>query len=134
MPENSTDLASSQTFPNHLPESAHVTSSMLLCFFIFYLIQLPLLWIHISKLRYLFAVKIVVMPLFGLALFGWSIGMAKGFGPVFSKPTVIKDGRPAAVVFFQAFTSAIGPKATLALYASLPPVCSIHKLTSDLTQ
>ncbi|GJN87706.1 hypothetical protein Rhopal_000661-T1 [Rhodotorula paludigena] len=104
-----------KTFPNHLPESAHVTSSMLLCFFIFYLIQLPLLWIHISKLRYLFAVKIVVMPLFGLALFGWSIGMAKGFGPVFSKPTVIKDGRPAAVVFFQAFTSAIGPKATLAL-------------------
>jgi hypothetical protein len=53
---------------------------MLLCFFIFYLIQvcfccspssgsarltrqlqLPLLWIHISKLKYLFAVKIVIM-------------------------------------------------------------------------
>ncbi|BGP37036.1 hypothetical protein JCM10449v2_000940 [Rhodotorula kratochvilovae] len=102
-------------FPNHLPESAHVTSSMLLCFFIFYAIQLPLLWIHISKLKYLFAVKIVVMPIFGLTLFGWAIGMAKGFGPVFSKPTNIKDGRPAGAVFMAAFTSAIGPKATLAL-------------------
>ncbi|KPV76726.1 uncharacterized protein RHOBADRAFT_51725 [Rhodotorula graminis WP1] len=102
-------------FPNHLPESAHVTSSMLLCFFIFYLIQLPLLWIHISKLKYLFAVKIVIMPIFGITLFGWAVGRAHGFGPVFSKPTLIKDGRPAGVVFMSAFTSAIGPKATLAL-------------------
>ncbi|BGP32065.1 hypothetical protein JCM10296v2_003844 [Rhodotorula toruloides] len=100
-------------FPNHLPESAHVTSSMLLCFFIFYLIQLPLLWIHISKLKYLFA--IVIMPFFGFALFGWAVGRAHGFGPVFSKPTNILDGRPAAVVFLSAFTSAIAPKATLAL-------------------
>lgn len=47
-----------KTFPNHLPESAHVTSAMLLCFFIFYIVQLPLLYIHISKLRYLFMVKV----------------------------------------------------------------------------
>jgi NCS1 family nucleobase:cation symporter-1 len=47
-----------KTFENHLPASAHVTSAQLLCFFIFYLIQLPLLYIHISKLRYLFMVKV----------------------------------------------------------------------------
>lgn len=35
---------------------------------IFYIIQLPLLWIHISKLRYLFAVKVVIMPIFGFTL------------------------------------------------------------------
>lgn len=40
---------------------------------------------------------------------------AKGFGPTFSKPTNIADGTPAAVVFFQCVTTAIGPKATLAL-------------------
>ncbi|KAK1452942.1 NCS1 nucleoside transporter [Colletotrichum cuscutae] len=39
----------------------------------------------------------------------------KGFGPTFSKPTLIKNGTPAIVVFFQCVTSAIGPKATLAL-------------------
>lgn len=33
------------SFPNHLPLSANVTSSQLLCFFIFYIIQLPLLYI-----------------------------------------------------------------------------------------
>lgn len=52
---------------------------------------------------------------------------ADGFGPTFSKPTRIRDGTPVVVVFFQCVTSAIGPKATLALnmpdftrYASSP--------------
>lgn len=34
-----------RNFPNHLPLNANVSSAQLLCFFIFYLIQLPLLWI-----------------------------------------------------------------------------------------
>ncbi|KAK7444625.1 hypothetical protein CaCOL14_000399 [Colletotrichum acutatum] len=85
-------------FPNHLAESAHVTSSELLCFFLFIIIQLPLLWLHVSSLS-------SSSDLFS----------GKGFGPTFSKPTLIKDGTPAIVVFFQCVTSAIGPKATLAL-------------------
>ncbi|KAF8900934.1 permease for cytosine/purines, uracil, thiamine, allantoin-domain-containing protein [Mucidula mucida] len=100
---------------NHLPPNAHVTSSELLCFFIFYVIQLPLLWIHISKLRYLFMVKVVVMPIFGFTLFGWAVSRAHGFGPVFSHGTSITSGNTAAYLFFSAMTSAIAPKATLAL-------------------
>lgn len=124
-------------FPNHLPESAHVTSAELLCFFLFILVQLPLLWLHVSSLRYMFMAKTVVMPIFGLTLFIWALVAGKsstscayhhpkdeaktrpcpahGFGPTFSKPTQIKDGTPVAVVFFQCVTTAIGPKATLAL-------------------
>ncbi|GAA5924324.1 uncharacterized protein JCM15063_005602 [Sporobolomyces koalae] len=104
-----------KTFPNHLPASAHVTSAQLLCYFIFFVVQLPILWIHISKLRYLFMAKIILMPIFGIVLFGWSVGSAGGFGPTFSRPTKILDGRPVAVVFFSAMSSAIAPKATLAL-------------------
>ncbi|KAK3700377.1 hypothetical protein LTR37_015988 [Vermiconidia calcicola] len=102
-------------FPNHIPASAHVTSAQLLCFFLFILIQLPLLYLHVSTLRYLFMAKTVIMPIFGLALFIWALVTAGGFGPTFSKPTRIVDGTPAVVVFFQCVTSAIGPKATLAL-------------------
>ncbi|KAJ6604424.1 NCS1 nucleoside transporter family [Mycena vulgaris] len=91
-----------KTFPNHLPSSAHVTSSELLCFFIFYIIQLPLLFIHISK------------PIFGLALFGWAVGRAHGFGGIFKHKTDA-PGFPVVAVFFSAMTSAIAPKATLAL-------------------
>lgn len=59
--------------PNHIPETAHVTSAELLCFFLFVLIQLPLLWLHVSSLRYMFMAKTVVMPIFGLALFIWAL-------------------------------------------------------------
>ncbi|KAF8864318.1 hypothetical protein BDZ45DRAFT_797420 [Acephala macrosclerotiorum] len=101
-------------FPNHIPASAHVTSAQMLCFFLF-IIQLPLLWLHVSKLRYLFMAKTNVMPIFGLTLFIWALAAAKGFGPTFSKGTHITDGTSAVVVFFQCVTTAIGPKATLAL-------------------
>ena len=55
------------------------------------------------------------MPIFGIVLFAWAVKAANGFGPVFSKPSKITDGTPVAVVFLQCVTSAIGPKATLAL-------------------
>jgi NCS1 family nucleobase:cation symporter-1 len=101
-------------FPNHIPASSHVTSAQMLCFFIF-ILQLPLLYLHASKLRYLFMAKTIVMPIFGLTLFVWALVAARGFGPTFSKGTHIKNGTPIAVVFFQSITTAIGPKATLAL-------------------
>lgn len=102
-------------FENHLPASAHVTSAQLLCFFLFIIIQAPLLWLKVSSLKYMFMAKTVIMPIFGLTLFIWALVAAKGFGPTFSKPTHIVDGTPVAVVFLQCVTTAIGPKATLAL-------------------
>lgn len=101
--------------PNHLPSSGPITSAQLLCFFLAIIVQLPLLYLNIPQLRYLFLVKMVIMPIFGLALFIWAVATAHGFGPVFSKPSQITDGTPVAVVFLQCVTSAIGPKATLAL-------------------
>ncbi|EME38986.1 hypothetical protein DOTSEDRAFT_160813 [Dothistroma septosporum NZE10] len=102
-------------FPNRIPESAHVTSAELLCFFLFIIIQLPLLYLHVSSLRFLFMAKTFIMPVFGLTLFIWALVAANGFGPTFSRPTRITDGTPVVVVFFQCVTTAIGPKATLAL-------------------
>ncbi|KAJ7357134.1 NCS1 nucleoside transporter family [Mycena albidolilacea] len=96
-----------RSFKNHFPASAHVTSSELLCFFIFYIVQLPLLFVHISKagLRHLFMLK----PIFGFALFGWAVGKAHGFGPIFAQKTDV-SGSPVVVVFFSAMNAAIGPK------------------------
>ncbi|KAK5113163.1 hypothetical protein LTR85_010981 [Meristemomyces frigidus] len=102
-------------FENRIPASAHVTSAELLCFFLFIIVQLPLLYLHVSSLRWLFMAKTVIMPIFGLTLFIWALVAANGFGPTFSKPTMITDGTPVAVVFLQCVTTAIGPKATLAL-------------------
>lgn len=102
-------------FPNQLPESAHVTSAQLLCFFLFIIIQLPLLYLRVTTLRYMFMLKTIIMPIFGLTLFIWALVAAGGFGPTFSMPSKSLDGTPLAVVFLQCVTSAIGPKSTLAL-------------------
>ncbi|KAJ7321894.1 NCS1 nucleoside transporter family [Mycena albidolilacea] len=103
-----------KSFKNHLPPSAHVTSSQLLCFFLFYIIQLPLLFIHITKLRHLFMFKVIVMPIFCLALFGWAVGRAHGFGPLFAQKTDV-HGSPVALVFISGVSSAIAGETTLAL-------------------
>ncbi|KAL1301565.1 hypothetical protein AAFC00_005802 [Neodothiora populina] len=117
-------------FPNHIPESSHVTSAQLLCFFLFIIVQAPLLWLKVSSLRYMFMAKTVIMPIFGLTLFIWALVAAKGFGPTFSKPTHIKDGTSTAVVFLQCVTTAIGPKATLAL--NMPDFTRYAKKRSDV--
>ncbi|GAB7357866.1 hypothetical protein MBLNU230_g0037t1 [Neophaeotheca triangularis] len=101
--------------PNQLPESANITSLGLLCFFLFFLLHCPFMLIHISKLRWIFLVKLIIVPIGGLALFIWCLVMANGFGPVFSRPTDVGTGRSVAFVFFSSVTSAIGPQATFAL-------------------
>jgi NCS1 family nucleobase:cation symporter-1 len=101
--------------PNHLPAGAHTTSVDLLCFFLFWIISLPFLYIHVSKLRWLFFAKMILMPITGLALFIWCLVAGHGFGPVFNQPTRITNGKTAAFVFFSAVNSVIGPEATFAL-------------------
>jgi NCS1 family nucleobase:cation symporter-1 len=101
--------------PNHLPASANTTSVDLLCFFLFWIISLPFLYIHVSKLRWLFFAKMILMPITGLALFIWCLVVGHGFGPVFNQPTKITSGRTIAFTFFSSVNSVIGPEATFAL-------------------
>ncbi|KAL2827359.1 NCS1 nucleoside transporter [Aspergillus cavernicola] len=101
--------------PNHLPASANTTSVDLLCFFIFWILTLPFLYIPVSRLRWLFRTKVFVMPVCGLALFIWSLVRGRGFGSVFNQPTKITSGHPIAFVFFSSINSVIGPEATFAL-------------------
>ncbi|KAF2731365.1 hypothetical protein EJ04DRAFT_554776 [Polyplosphaeria fusca] len=67
-------------FPNHLPESAGVTSAELLCIFLYWFGQTALALMPISKLRVLFWVKGVIVPPTFLALFLWAVIVTKGGG------------------------------------------------------
>ncbi|KAK5273531.1 hypothetical protein LTR96_000131 [Exophiala xenobiotica] len=49
-------------FPNHLPESAGITSAGLLCFFLYWMAQTILACMPIKKLRILFLVKGIIVP------------------------------------------------------------------------
>ncbi|KAL2847628.1 permease for cytosine/purines, uracil, thiamine, allantoin-domain-containing protein [Aspergillus pseudodeflectus] len=101
--------------PNHLPASSNTTSADLLCFFIFWLLTLPFLAIPVSRLRWLFRAKLLLMPITGLVLFIWALVRAHGFGPIFNQPSTPKQGYSTAFLFFSAITSTLGPQATFAL-------------------
>ncbi|EXJ85427.1 hypothetical protein A1O1_05791 [Capronia coronata CBS 617.96] len=69
-------------FPNHLPESANITSAGLLTFFIYWFFQTILASMPIKKLRILFLVKGIVVPPTFLALFLWGAIVTHGGGPL----------------------------------------------------
>jgi cytosine/uracil/thiamine/allantoin permease len=48
--------------PNHLPASAGLTTAGMISYFLYWLIQFPLLLIPTHKLQYMFWVKTVLMP------------------------------------------------------------------------
>jgi NCS1 family nucleobase:cation symporter-1 len=48
--------------PNHLPASAGLTTAGMISYFLYWLIQFPMLLIPTHKLQYMFWVKTVLMP------------------------------------------------------------------------
>jgi NCS1 family nucleobase:cation symporter-1 len=66
----------------------------------------------------MFSVKMILMPIVGLALFIWCLVAAHGFGPIFNQKTNITSGRTVAFAFFSGVNSVIGPEATFALNMS----------------
>lgn len=64
--------------PNHLPVSAGITSKNLLAFFIFWLIQFPVMFVHPTIIRHLFVVKAFYTTTALFGVFGWAVQMNGG--------------------------------------------------------
>lgn len=79
--------------PNQLPESAGLTTQGFISFFLFWIIQLPLLLIHPTKLKPLFWIKLVAAPVSALALLGWSVRKAGSGGEIFAQKATVSGSR-----------------------------------------
>ncbi|RFU28180.1 hypothetical protein B7463_g8166, partial [Scytalidium lignicola] len=117
---------------NSLPASAEITAPDLLCFSIFWLLSFPFLLISITSLRWMFLVKIVLMPFFYVALMTWGLTAGHGTGPLFSIPNKITNGWSVGYVFCSTILATIGGNATFAInmaditrYARSPRDCTI---------
>jgi NCS1 family nucleobase:cation symporter-1 len=69
--------------PNQLSPDAGITTQGMISYFIFWIVQLPLLLIPPTKLRWLFIVKLVAAPITALATMGWCVHQANGSGSLF---------------------------------------------------
>ncbi|ORY60398.1 NCS1 nucleoside transporter family [Leucosporidium creatinivorum] len=103
-----------KTLPNHVPASAGFTTQSMVAYFLYWLLQLPFLFIHPTKLRHVFFVKSVAVPITGLATMAWCIAKAGGGGEMFKAgPTV--HGSDFSSAWLLSMTSLIGGYSTVAL-------------------
>lgn len=75
--------------PNSMPESSGTNTRDFMCFLLFWIISLPAIWLPIHKVRHLFTVKAIVVPIAGIMFFIWCIVKARGVGPIVHQPAQI---------------------------------------------
>ncbi len=98
---------------NQLPADAGITTQGMVSYFLFWIIQLPLLLIPPTKLRWLFLVKLVAAPITALATLGWIVAKAGGGGAIFHLPETV-HGSTRAYLWLSCMSSVTGSWATLA--------------------
>lgn len=98
---------------NHLPASAAITSQGMISYFLFFCLQLPLLLIHPTKLRWLFIAKLIAAPVTALATLGWCVHRAGGAGDIFNTPATV-HGSARAWLWLSCMTSVTGSWSTMA--------------------
>ncbi|KAF2107934.1 permease for cytosine/purines, uracil, thiamine, allantoin-domain-containing protein [Lophiotrema nucula] len=101
-------------FPNHLPESAGVTSAALLCIFLYWFAQTALALMPISKLRVLFWIKGVIVPPTFFALFLWAVIVTKGGGEL-----VTGKAKVTSTYMNTAYSALTGLNVIIGLFSSL---------------
>ncbi|KAF8206421.1 permease for cytosine/purines, uracil, thiamine, allantoin-domain-containing protein [Mycena galopus ATCC 62051] len=100
--------------PNHLPESAGITSVGMMCYFLFWLIQFPFLLISPQRIRHLFVVKAIIVPATWLAILIWAMHEAPPSISLGPKHAAL-SGSAASWAWLSSLNSALGIYATLAV-------------------
>ncbi len=96
-----------------------VSAPQLLCFLVFWGINVVVIHRGIESIRVLLNIKAPLLIALGLLLLYWAYSKAGGFGPMFEKPSAFAPGQPREGQFFSLFfpslTGMIGFWATLSL-------------------
>ncbi|CRL29211.1 Permease, cytosine/purines, uracil, thiamine, allantoin [Penicillium camemberti] len=104
--------------PNGIPESQGITTGGMVGFLIFWLIQVPFLCMHPNKLRWLFTIKSILVPIAWIAILIWSFVTVKGGGGVFAKQAPTVSGSKYSWLFLANMTSVLGNYSPLSLNMS----------------
>lgn len=99
--------------PNHIPDDQGITTKGMISYFIFWIIQLPLLLIPPTRLRYLFVAKLIAAPITALATMGWCVHKAGGSGDIFALKATV-HGSTKAYLWLSCMSSVTGSWSTLA--------------------
>lgn len=99
---------------NALPDNAGIDTQGMLSYFIFWVMQMPLLLVPPQKLKWLFVAKMIVAPITALAMMGWCVHKAGGAGTISTQPgTALPAERPWP--WLSCMTSITGSWSTMAV-------------------
>ncbi|KAF2703396.1 uracil permease [Pleomassaria siparia CBS 279.74] len=101
------------TMKNHIPASQGIETNTMISFLLFWLAQIPFLYMHPNNLRWLFMVKSVVVPVAWIAILIWAFKSTDG-GDMWDRPATI-TGSAYSWAFLSSLTSVIGNYATLSV-------------------
>jgi NCS1 family nucleobase:cation symporter-1 len=85
------------------------------CFFLFWLLNMFIVYLGVESIRKLLLFKAVFLPAAALALLFWAISAAHGLGPILAQPSKFTSSTAFWNYFFPALTGMVGFWATLSL-------------------
>ena len=100
------EINTSSLFPQATP---------FLCFFLFWLLNMFIVYLGTDSIRKLLVFKAFFLPAAALALLFWAISAAHGLGPILNQPSKFADSTSFFAYFFPALTGMVGFWATLSL-------------------
>jgi len=108
-------IPSLETMSLVFPESWGLQTGPAICFFLFWLLNMYVVYLGVDSIRKLLVFKAIFLPVAALALLAWAIIAAKGLGPILATPSKFASTAAFFAFFFPALTGMVGFWATLSL-------------------
>jgi NCS1 family nucleobase:cation symporter-1 len=108
-------IPSLDTLPQIFPDSWGLETGPAICFFLFWLLNMFVVYLGVESIRKLLVFKAIFLPLAALALLFWAISAANGLGPILQTPSKFTNSTDFFHFFFPALTGMVGFWATLSL-------------------
>ena len=103
-----------ENLPPIFPASFGLATGPAICFFLFWLLNMWIVYLGVESIRKLLVFKAIFLPIAALALLFWAINAANGLGPILQQPARLQ-GAAFWNYFFPALTGMVGFWATLSL-------------------
>ena len=103
------------TLPAVFPAGWGLATGPAICFFLFWLVNMYVVYLGVDSIRKLLVFKAFFLPLAALALLAWGIWAAHGLGPILAQPAHFATPGAFWQFFFPALTGMVGFWATLSL-------------------
>lgn len=101
--------------PAVFPESFGLQTGPAITFFLFWLVNMYVVYLGVDSIKKLLVFKAYFLPLSALALLFWAVSNSDGLGPILSQPDKFKSSSEFWNYFFPALTGMVGFWATLSL-------------------